>query len=115
MELPYPYLLFLADIQHPTYAKTAFGLRDWARERCLGELALAGGTITTGLPRMSPSEARAHGARSVVIAVATRGGAILSRWVPTLLDALESGLDLVSGMHSRLAQHRELQEAAMRL
>ena len=28
--LPQPYLLFLGDTTEPGYAKTAFGLRDWA-------------------------------------------------------------------------------------
>ncbi|HZD52044.1 MAG TPA: hypothetical protein VE175_03285 [Woeseiaceae bacterium] len=28
--LPAPYLLFLGDVTEPDYAKTAFGLRDWA-------------------------------------------------------------------------------------
>jgi len=115
MELSYPYLLFLADIQHQAYAKTAFGLRDWAPERCVGELALPAATISTGLPRLTLEEARARGARALVIAVATPGGAILSGWIPTLLAALESGLDLVSGMHARLAHHRQLAEAAQRL
>ncbi len=35
--LPQPYLLFLGDATEPSYAKTAFGLRDWAGERCVGE------------------------------------------------------------------------------
>src|SRR3546814_7897201 len=35
--LPQPYLLFLGDIVEPAYAKTAFGLRDWAPERCRSE------------------------------------------------------------------------------
>ena len=38
--LPQPYLLFLGDTVEPGYAKTAFGLRDWAPERCVGEFAL---------------------------------------------------------------------------
>ena len=29
-QLPQPYLLFLGDTTEPGYAKTAFGLRDWA-------------------------------------------------------------------------------------
>ena len=35
-ELPYPYLVFLGDTTEPIFAKTAFGLRDWAPERCIG-------------------------------------------------------------------------------
>ena len=34
--LPSPYLLFLGDTTDPGFAKTAFGLRDWAGERCVG-------------------------------------------------------------------------------
>ena len=32
LALPRPYLLFLGDTVEPGYAKTAFGLRDWAPE-----------------------------------------------------------------------------------
>ncbi len=48
--LPQPYLLFLGDTTEPGYAKTAFGLRDWAPERCIGEFSVPGATVTTGLP-----------------------------------------------------------------
>jgi hypothetical protein len=58
VELPQPYLLFLGDVTEPTYAKTAFGLRDWARERCVGEWSCSDGTVTLGLPRLSPAQAR---------------------------------------------------------
>ena len=57
MELPQPYLLFLGDVTEPTYAKTAFGLRDWARERCVGEWSCSDRTVTLGLPRLSPAQA----------------------------------------------------------
>ena len=102
MELPQPYLLFLGDVTEPTYAKTAFGLRDWARERCIGEWSCSVGTVTLGLPRLSPAQARASGARSMVIGVANIGGKIVDSWLPHLLGALEAGLDVVSGMHARL-------------
>jgi hypothetical protein len=67
LELPYPYLLFLGDTTEPAYAKTAFGLRDWVPERCIGEWACEGATVTTGLPRLAPREAYAKGARGLVI------------------------------------------------
>ncbi|HWN07649.1 MAG TPA: hypothetical protein VNO53_10855, partial [Steroidobacteraceae bacterium] len=68
--LPSPYLLFLGDVTEAGFAKTAFGLRDWARELCIGEFASPGGTVSAGLPRLSPREAVARGARSMVIGVA---------------------------------------------
>ena len=115
LKLPAPYLLFLGDTSDPGYAKTAFGLRDWARDLCLGEWACAGGTVTTGLPRLTPREACAGGARSIVIGVANTGGVIKPNWVPSLVEALEAGLDIVSGMHARLGQLRELRSTAERL
>jgi uncharacterized NAD-dependent epimerase/dehydratase family protein len=114
VELPQPYLLFLGDVTEPTYAKTAFGLRDWARERCVGEWSCSERTVTLGLPRLSPAQARASGARSMVIGVANIGGKIVDSWLPHLLGALEEGLDLVSGMHARLADSPALKAAAER-
>jgi len=114
IRLPSPYLLFLGDVTDATYAKTAFGLRDWAPERCVGELSCAGGTVTTGLPRMTPAEARAHGARALLIGIANEGGRIMESWIPTLVSALEAGLDIVSGMHARLEDTPGLRAAAER-
>jgi uncharacterized NAD-dependent epimerase/dehydratase family protein len=102
LELPQPYLLFLADSTIPGFAKTAFGLKDWAPERCVGEFALPEATVSVGLPRLTPKQAYEMGARGLVIGVASPGGKILDNWVPALVEALEAGLDIISGMHSRL-------------
>ena len=113
--LPSPYLLFLGDVVEPGFAKTAFGLRDWAPRLCVGEYALSGALVTTGLPPLSPAQARMQGARAIVIGVANIGGVLDSRWVAALLEGLEAGLDVVSGMHTRLARVTALDEAARRL
>ncbi|MEP9358353.1 DUF1611 domain-containing protein [Sphingomonas sp. KR3-1] len=110
--LPQPYLLFLGDTTEPGYAKTAFGLRDWAGDKCVGEFALAGATVATGLPRLTPAEAAAQGARGLVIGVANPGGVIPPSWRQSLVEALEAGLDIVSGMHVRLGDIPELAETA---
>jgi uncharacterized NAD-dependent epimerase/dehydratase family protein len=102
-----PYLLFLGDVTEPAFAKTAFGLRDWAGEHCIGELALEGG-LSVGLPALTPRDARAAGAGSLVIGVATPGGAIPKSWLPSLMEAVRCGLDIVAGMHSKLADIPEL-------
>ena len=112
--LPQPYLLFLGDTVEASYAKTAFGLADWAPERCVGELAIVGCTVTTGLTRLSPADARAAGARSVVIGVANQGGVLADSWVAALIEAMEAGLDVISGLHVRLASVPALAEAARR-
>lgn len=112
LRLPQPYLLFLGDTVEPGYAKTAFGLKDWAGDKCVGEFRLPEGTVTTGLPFMTPAEAYAKGARSIVIGVANGGGIIAPSWVPSLVEALQAGLDIVSGMHVRLADVAKLAETA---
>jgi uncharacterized NAD-dependent epimerase/dehydratase family protein len=114
LDLPTPYLLFLGDIAEPGFAKTAFGLVEWAPEHCIGELEFAGTVLSTGLPRMSAAEGLARGAKAVVIGVAHPGGALADSWIPPLVAALEAGLDLVSGMHGRLAEHRAIAIAADR-
>ncbi len=115
LELPRPYLLFLGDVTEAGFAKTAFGLRDWAGDQCLGELSCVANGISLGLPKLTPAEARAKGARSLLIGVANVGGRIVESWMPSLLAALEAGLDVVSGMHARLADTPALKSAAERL
>jgi uncharacterized NAD-dependent epimerase/dehydratase family protein len=115
LELPQPYLVFLGDLTDPGYGKTANGLRDWARELCIGEYALPESTVSAGLPRLSPREAYERGARALVIGVASVGGMIPTAWLSSLVEALEAGLDLVSGMHMRLAAIPELRMAADQL
>lgn len=115
LELPSPYLLFLGDITEPAFAKTAFGLKDWAQDRCLGEIGLPGCSVSVGLPRLTPAEARSRGARALVVGVANPGGVLPRSWLQLLLEALEAGLDLIGGLHTRLRDVPELSQAAQRL
>ena len=112
--LPQPYLLFLGDTTDAAYAKTAFGLADWATEHCVGEMALASCSVTTGLPRLTLAEGRAAGAKALVIGVANSGGFIAETWVAALVEAMNAGLDIVSGLHVRLNSLPVLAEAARR-
>lgn len=113
--LPSPYLLFLGDTVEPAYAKTAFGLRDWSGTRCVGEWALPGARVTTGLDWMTPAVAAKHGARAMVVGVANPGGTIPEHWIAALMQALEAGLDIIAGMHVRLAEIPVLALNAARL
>lgn len=110
--LPQPYLLFLGDVTEPAYAKTALGLRDWAGDLCVGEFACGEAHVSTGLPFLTPAQARASGAKALVIGIANPGGKIPTGWLPPLLQALEAGLDLIGGMHARLGDIEPLRAAA---
>ena len=114
LDLPRPYLLFLGDVEEAGFAKTALGLRDWAADLCLGELALPGAKVSTGLPSMTPADGVRAGARALVIGVASIGGALMPSWIATLVEALEAGLDLISGMHTPLGAVPQLRAAAER-
>jgi uncharacterized NAD-dependent epimerase/dehydratase family protein len=109
-----PYLLYLGDSRHATDAKTACGLRDWCGADVLGEWSLPEATTSVGVPRLSPAEAAARGAGSLVIGIASVGGKVPDHWLPDLLDAIAHGLDIVSGMHTRLTSFPQLVEAAAR-
>ena len=109
-----PYLLYLGDATLKSDCKTAFGLRDWCRDAVLAEWSHPAGTVTLGLPRLSPREAAAKGAGSIVVGVAPTGGSLPERWLEDLAQALEAGLDAVSGMHTRLGGFPRLVQAAER-
>ena len=114
IELPTPYLIFLADANDPIIAKTAIGVRDWAPEKCVGQWRSPECTLDLQLPNMNPAAALAAGARSLLIGLSPFGGALPAPWIPSLVEALEAGLDLVSGLHVRLSDVSELRLAAER-
>jgi uncharacterized NAD-dependent epimerase/dehydratase family protein len=103
-----PYLLFLGDVRDPADAKTAQGIHQWRREWCGAQLRLPGCAVDLGLPDMSPRQAADAGVRSLVIGIAPDGGALPGHWRASLFEALDAGLDLVSGLHQRLGADREL-------
>ncbi|HHX89796.1 MAG TPA: DUF1611 domain-containing protein, partial [Paracoccus sp.] len=75
-----PYLLFLGDAPEQLAAKVAQGIRDWRPEYARGQLRLDGCKADMGLPDMTLAEARAAGAKTLVIGVANRGGRIGQSW-----------------------------------
>src|SRR6202049_2924377 len=88
-----PYLLFLGDVQDKLTAKTAFGLKDWCGEDVVGEWSLPGCSVTLGLARVSPQEAAARGAGSIVVGIAPTGGRLPPHWVTVFAAAADVGPD----------------------
>jgi len=112
LELRAPYLVFFGDEERPTYAKTGLGLAQWRPELCMGQFRLTPETADAGLHDHNIVSAAAEGARSVVIGVALIGCSLPNHWIPALVQALELGLDVVAGFHSRLTSFPDLVEAA---
>jgi uncharacterized NAD-dependent epimerase/dehydratase family protein len=115
MQLHHPYLLFLGDAPDQLAAKTAQGIAQWRPDWCLGQLRLAGCKADLGLPELTLRQAVAEGARTLIVGVANRGGVINEIWLPTLLEALDRGLDLASGLHRKLADVPALADRARML
>lgn len=107
-----PYLLFLGDAPDQLAAKTAQGVRDWRPEFALGQMRLAECKADLGLPDLSIAEAWDKGARTLIIGAANRGGVMSDSWMPILMEALEKGMDIASGLHDRLQDRPELVAAA---
>ncbi|MBC7521830.1 MAG: DUF1611 domain-containing protein [Sandarakinorhabdus sp.] len=114
MDIRLPYLIFLGDARSPLAAKTAFGVRDWRPDACAGQWALPGGTVDLGLTPLAPAAAVATGAKTLLVGIAPVGGRIEPQWVPAIVEAIEAGLDIASGMHTRLASVPAIAEAAAR-
>ena len=65
-----------------------------------------------GLPELTIAEARERGAKTLVVGAANRGGVISDAWIATLVEAIEAGMDVASGLHNLLRDRKELTEAA---
>lgn len=114
LEIATPYLIFLGATNNRLNSKTGKGLVHWRPERCVAQLRYPGSTVDLGLPDMTPAEARAAGAQSLVIGTVSFGGGIEASWIDTFTDAMNAGLDIVSGMHTRLRSNETLRHVAER-
>ena len=103
-----PYLLFLGDAPDQLAAKVAQGIKDWRPENAVGQYRMDGCKADLGLTDMDLVEAKAAGARTLVIGVANRGGVISPDWKKVLVMALEEGFDLASGLHNLLRDEPDL-------
>lgn len=103
-----PYLLFLGDAPDALAAKVGQGIKDWRPDNAVGQFRMEGCKADLGLTDMSLAEAKAAGAKTLVIGVANRGGVISQAWKRVLIDALEEGFDLASGLHNLLRDEEDL-------
>ena len=107
-----PYLLFLGDAPDALAAKVAQGIKDWRPDASIGQFRMAGCNADMGLPEMTLAAAKEAGAKTLVIGVANRGGIISDAWKEVLIQALEAGFDIASGLHNLLRDEPDLVEAA---
>ena len=114
MSINLPYLLFLGDAWDDLSAKTAIGVYQWRPDACVGQLRLPGCVPSVDLPELSIAEGRERGARTLLVGVVNRGGMFSQAWIDTMVDAIEAGMDVASGLHTRLGEIPAVAEAARR-
>jgi uncharacterized NAD-dependent epimerase/dehydratase family protein len=114
MEIARPYLLFLGDVPDQLAAKTALGIVDGRPEWCLGQHRLSGCRADARRPDMTVAEAAAKGAKTMIVGVANAGGVLPDHWIASIVEALDAGMDVATGLHVRLASIPEIAEAAHR-
>ncbi|PJE37116.1 DUF1611 domain-containing protein [Pseudooceanicola lipolyticus] len=103
-----PYLLFLGDAPDQLAAKVAQGIKDWRPENAVGQFRMDGCKADMKLADMDLAAAKAAGAKTLVVGVANRGGVISQAWKKVLVNALEEGFDLASGLHNLLRDEPDL-------
>ena len=107
-----PYLLFLGDAPDALAAKVAQGIKDWRPDNAIGQFRMEGCKADMGITDMTLQQGLDAGAKTLVIGVANRGGFISDAWKKVLVEALEMGYDIASGLHNLLREEDELQRAA---
>jgi uncharacterized NAD-dependent epimerase/dehydratase family protein len=114
MEIARPYLLFLGDVPDALAAKTAIGIVDWRKDWCLGQVRLEGCAADTGVPDMSIPDGASAGAKTMIIGAVNAGGLLPDRWIASIVEALDAGMDVASGLHAKLGDIPAIKEAADR-
>ena len=115
MHIKTPYLLFLGDARDALAAKTGQGIVDWRPGAVSGQMRLPGCGADLGVAELSIPEAAIGGVRTLVIGAVNPGGVLPETWRVHIVEALEAGLDVASGMHARLADVPEIADTAQRL
>lgn len=112
VQLNPPYLILIGDLGDATYAKTGLGIVHWRPDLVAGQLRFPGCETDLGVPDMTVAEAVEAGVRSLIIGVAPIGGVVPDSWWASIEEAARAGLDIVCGLHFKLAEFPKIVAAA---
>ncbi|WP_417513713.1 N-acetyltransferase DgcN [Minwuia sp.] len=115
MDILAPYLMFLGDVHDQLAAKTATGVVHWRKDDCIGQVRFEDCHADLRLPDMTIAEGAQAGARTLVIGAVNPGGVLPDHWIDAIVEALEAGMDVASGLHQRLTSSSRIVETAERL
>jgi len=112
VQLNAPYLILIGDLGDATYAKTGLGIVQWRPDLVAGQLRFEGCEIDMGVPDMTVAEAAKAGVKSLLIGVAPIGGVVPDSWWASIEEAAGAGMDIICGLHFRLADFPKLVASA---
>lgn len=114
MNIAKPYLLFLGDVADQLAAKTARGVVDWRPDQCVGQLRLEGCKADLGIADTTIAQAVDQGAKTLLLGTASSGGVLPAHWTEVIVEAINAGMDVASGLHTRLGSNPDIRAAADR-
>ncbi|WP_287961208.1 DUF1611 domain-containing protein [Acidiplasma sp.] len=108
-----------------TYGKTANGLVRFTKRYQITSVidsryyGMDAGYVLMGKPNnikviSSIAEARALGSETLIVGVATDGGYLPLEYRPYIREAIESGMNIVSGLHQYISDDPEFSELALK-
>ena len=103
-----PYLLYLGNAADDLAIKTARGVAYWRPQWCVGQYRHPDCQPTLGLPDIGMAEAKAMGADTMMIGTANAGGVMPPEMVADAIAALDSGLNVVAGLHQKLRENADI-------
>ncbi len=109
-----PYLLYLGNPADELAIKTARGVAHWRPEWCVGQYRSPACKLSLGLPDLGMAEARAAGAKTMLVGTANAGGVMAPETVADVLAALDAGLNVAAGLHQKLRDNADILAAARR-
>lgn len=107
-----PYLILIGDEADVTNAKTGIGIAHWRPGDVAGQLRFSNDAVDLGVPDLGIDAAIEAGVASLVIGVAPIGGSVPDQWWDVMKQAAAAGLNVVSGLHTRLNDNPMLCEVA---
>ncbi len=110
--IPGPFLLYLGHSNDAVGIKTSRGVAAFRPDDCVGEWRHDDCTLTLGLPRMDADQARAAGARTLILGIANAGGRMGDALIEDALAAIAAGMNVASGLHQRLRDEPRIAGAA---
>lgn len=110
--IPGPFLLYLGHSNDAVGIKTSRGVAAFRPDDCVGEWRHDDCTLTLGLPRMDADQARAAGARTLILGIANAGGRMGDALIEDALAAIAVGMNVASGLHQRLRDEPRIAAAA---